>query len=208
MPIYLKLNAALDHYGFVRFFESHVTFIFLVLLTVVTACREQTTPTPTPLLTPTQAAVSFVTPTVQPTATTCVSDPRAGWELYQVQAGDTLSQLAEERHISTNRIMAANCLTSTTLIEGTSLYLPPLPTPTPCSVSPQPGWVPYTVRQGDTLYTLAAQRPGADAAVIAQANCLRLEDTLYVGNLLYLPPCPHLPPPLPLRPPQLLFPRQ
>ncbi len=63
--------------------------------------------------------------------------------------------------------------------------------PTPPSVlyptcTPPAGWLPYTVRAGDTLYSLA-WRAGTSPLLIQQANCL-VGDALPVGRTLYLPP--------------------
>ncbi|RME34577.1 MAG: LysM peptidoglycan-binding domain-containing protein, partial [Thermoflexia bacterium] len=56
--------------------------------------------------------------------------------------------------------------------------------PTPCA--PPAGWLPYTVRRGDTLYRLA-WRSGTSPLLIRQANCLET-DSLQVGRVIYLPP--------------------
>ncbi len=65
------------------------------------------------------------------------------------------------------------------------------PTPTPPSVlyptcTPPAGWLPYRVRAGDTLYSLAWQA-GTSPLLIQQANCL-VGEALPVGRILYLPP--------------------
>ncbi|MCS7282792.1 MAG: LysM peptidoglycan-binding domain-containing protein [Anaerolineae bacterium] len=65
-------------------------------------------------------------------------------------------------------------------------------TPTPLSVlyptlcAPPAGWLPYTVRRGDTLYGLA-WRSGVSPLLIIQGNCLGT-DFLQAGRVVYLPP--------------------
>lgn len=63
----------------------------------------------------------------------------------------------------------------------------PSVTPTPCLPAPPPGWLPYTVQRGDTLYGLSRQT-GASVAQIQQVNCTF--NGLYVGDVLWLPPFP------------------
>jgi LysM repeat protein len=53
---------------------------------------------------------------------------------------------------------------------------------------PQPGWWPYTARQGDTLGSIA-KAFGADAYLLIQGNCL-LNTDITAGQTLYIPPIP------------------
>lgn len=141
--------------------------------------------------TSTSAAVSAATATLaaataEPTITPC-GPPTTGWVPYTVQAGDTLSKLALSAGVSPEDVMLANCLESEDLSAGQVLYLPPLPTPTPCGPPPA-GWTPYTVQAGDTLYRLALAA-GVGQERVMQANCLESAD-LTVGQILHLPPLP------------------
>ncbi len=54
------------------------------------------------------------------------------------------------------------------------------------SCSPPAGWVVYTVRPGETLYSLAL-RTGVTALALMEANCLGAP-TLYPNQQIYLPP--------------------
>jgi LysM repeat protein len=140
-----------------------------------------------------------------PSPAPCTVAPPPGWGPYTAQAGDTLSALAAARGIAIDEVQRRNCLASSDLLAGQQLYLPLLPTPTPCVASPLPGWGPYTVQSGDTLFSLAAAR-GVTAGQVQQVNCLAWE-TIQVGQQLYLPllptPTPTLPQPTPLPPAML-----
>jgi len=117
----------------------------------------------------------------------------AGWVTYLVRQGDTLATLAASRGITPAALVGGNCLTSSTLSPGTTIYLPPAPTRTPTRVpTPDcgrpPGWIVYTIVRGDTLYSLA-RRTGTTVAAVRTANCLS-SNAIYVGQALYLPALP------------------
>ncbi|UCC65181.1 MAG: LysM peptidoglycan-binding domain-containing protein [Anaerolineae bacterium] len=68
------------------------------------------------------------------------------------------------------------------------------PTFTPIPCGPPPGWtVRYTVRRGDTLYSLA-RHCRTTVSAVRQANCLT-DNTIYVGQRLWLPCRPIIPVP-------------
>lgn len=54
--------------------------------------------------------------------------------------------------------------------------------------NPPAHWLPHTVRNGETIYSLSISS-GATAAEIRQANCLAMEQSL-TGLTIYLPPQP------------------
>ena len=58
---------------------------------------------------------------------------------------------------------------------------------TPCA--PPSGWVQYTVQDGDALANLASAT-GASVQDIVNANCLPDANTLYTGQVIYLPRSP------------------
>ncbi len=72
----------------------------------------------------------------------------------------------------------------------------PRPTDPPATATPTkrgtPGcngdadWVEYAVRTGDTLNKIA-QRAGISTTELAQSNCITNPDTVYVGQVIYLP---------------------
>ncbi len=55
----------------------------------------------------------------------CSDGAPKGWLLYEIQAGDNLSRLAERSGVTVEEIMEANCLESDTIIIGDKFYLPP-----------------------------------------------------------------------------------
>jgi LysM repeat protein len=61
------------------------------------------------------------------------------------------------------------------------------------SCTPPSGWVPYTVRLGDTLFSLSRQS-GVSLDEVREANCLS-SDVLYPGSVLYLRTAPVQPMP-------------
>ncbi len=88
--------------------------------------------------------------------------------------------------------------------EGVSTDTPIPPTqtetfpPTPTNCPPPGGWVPYTVKPGDTL-ALLATRYRVSVASLKSGNCLTVSD-ITPGSILYVPPAPtHTP--IPCGPP-------
>ncbi|MBN1935510.1 MAG: LysM peptidoglycan-binding domain-containing protein [Anaerolineae bacterium] len=170
------------------------------------------TPPPTATATLLPAPTSTATPTIPSTPTMTPTAPRptvqscghpAGWQLYIVQSGDTLTGLALRSGTTVAAIMNANCLKTTAIFAKQRLYLPPtltyptltptrtptfvLPTitPTQCVVRPPAGWVSYIVQSGDSLYDLAL-RHGTTIYEVQQVNCLS-SGAVYAGQQLYLP---------------------
>lgn len=157
-----------------------------------------------PALTQTTRTPFTLTPT-QAQPTTCPTPD--GWSPYVVQPGDTLESLAEQVNLTADQIKKANCLSSTSLIPNTILYLPfaqatatapiqlptlqpsqtlaPSMTPIPCG--PPRGWIIYIVRPGDTLFRLSLAY-GVSQYELQTANCmigtqLRAGQTLFVPNV-------------------------
>jgi len=150
-------------------------------------------------MTPTAGVEPTATPSIEPPAPTVTATPcgpvPAGWVPYTVRAGDTLFGLASQVGLSQESVVQANCLVSPELLTGQVLYLPF----NPCTPAPLPGWTRYTVRAGDTLFSLAVTR-GASVDEVTRVNCLS-SPSIRVGQTLYLPPSPIPPPPPTLPPP-------
>ena len=56
--------------------------------------------------------------------TGCDAERPEGWVAHEVQIGDNLTVLAAQRGATVDELMAANCLTSDTIVLGSTLYLP------------------------------------------------------------------------------------
>lgn len=123
--------------------------------------------------------------TLPPPPTTC--PPPSGWVAYVVQPGDTLADLAARYRTSEEALRQANCLLTASLLPGSVLYVPPVPTRTPVPCGPPPGWVQYTVRTGDTLYHLS-QIYGITVRQLQDANCMGSSTLIRAGQTLYVPP--------------------
>ncbi|MCZ7544545.1 MAG: LysM peptidoglycan-binding domain-containing protein [Anaerolineae bacterium] len=83
---------------------------------------------------------------------------------------------------------------SATLTETPTATRTPSVTPTPSATasataiggcSPPPGWEPYTIRSGDTLFSIS-RRYQTTVLALRQANCLT-SDLIYAGRTLYVP---------------------
>ncbi len=86
--------------------------------------------------------VSTATPTPTPTSPTpsptgCAPTKPEGWVSYVVQPNDTVAELAVMTGVSTEQLVAVNCLPETLMIlVGQSMFLPILPPSTPTSSPP------------------------------------------------------------------------
>jgi len=80
----------------------------------------------------------------------------------------------------------SSTLTSTPTATATQI---PEPTSTPIDCVPPGGWTPYIVQPGDNLFRLSL-RTNATVEQIMLANCLTGGNTIFAGQLLYLPPLP------------------
>jgi LysM repeat protein len=87
----------------------------------------------------TGVTVVFVPWPTQSRATSVQCGPPAGWVIYIVQPGDTLTSIAAMFGTSVNQLINANCLKTTTIFVGQRLFVPPnfgfpqpiIPTATP-----------------------------------------------------------------------------
>ena len=105
--------------------------------------------------TPPRARIQLVAAPTQPLATTCPTP--AGWEAYTVLKGDTLRSLAEARQTSEELVVKNNCMTGTSLVPDTRLFLPPAPPPTPTPLTPTATFTPSC----HVLYLPTSSRLGA-----------------------------------------------
>jgi LysM repeat protein len=168
------------------------------------------TPSPVPSNTP--------VPVIPTVAAKCT--PLPGWVIYTTQVGDTLETLAQEYHTTPAELRQVNCMEFDTLYANTTLYVPNLPptntsTPThtalptdtpppakptrtlaPTQCIPPRGWVLYTIKRGDTLFTLS-KILGVTVSQLQQANCIISPDNIRAGQKIYVPflPATNTPPP-------------
>lgn len=109
---------------------------------------------------------------------------------YTVKAGDSLGGIANQFGVTMAAIQDANGIQDPNSIRaGQVLTIPggsgqsAAPTATP---SPQPADVKYTVKQGDTLSSIAAAM-GVTAQAIQQANALQDANSIKIGQVLTIP---------------------
>lgn len=146
------------------------------------------TPTPSITPTPTETPTPTITPTVPPTETPTPAGPTT----YIVEAGDTLSSIAEQFGVEVLLLMSVNGITTADQIfVGQTLLIPPagseLPTETPIPLTLVPGSrIEYVVKPGDNL-VLIASRFNSTAEAIAALNNMKVTDVLFVGRVLIVP---------------------
>ena len=157
-----------------------------------------------PTLLPTRTRTATPTPghsfTVTPPAA-CL--PPEGWLPYAIRREDSLASLAQVLSVTVDQLAKANCLLSASLIPGTVLYLPALPstptlppTHTLVVVQPSPipcgapyGWIRYPVQREDTLFRLSLAF-GISISELQIANCMGGATVIRAGSLIYVPNIP------------------
>ncbi len=151
--------------------------------------------TQTPSLPPPSQTNTQVSPTITPTETQIssnCSEPDT-WIEVTVIAGDSLEAIASKYQVSVDNIILANCKELLPLSIGSSVFVPPiLPTSTATIQPPSNGcaplgWVQYTIKRGDTLYSLhkAFQLQSIDE--LQEANCMGSTTTLITGTKIWVP---------------------
>ncbi len=141
----------------------------------------QPQPTPTPQAQPTPTAQTQPTPTAQPIATT-VPDH------YTLHQGEYPYCLARRFNIDPDALLNANGLVRGQWVyPGTSLVIPKQAGPFPYQRALRNHPTTYTVRAGDTLYSIACLFGDVWPEAIAQANGLGLNATLTPGQTLRIP---------------------
>ena len=105
--------------------------------------------------------------------------PPTGNVTYTVKSGDSLWSIANQYGITVDELKRANNLTSNTLQIGQVLTIPGQTT------TPPTGNVTYTVKRGDSLWSIASQY-GVSVNALRTANNLTT-DTLQIGQVLVIP---------------------
>lgn len=117
--------------------------------------------------------------------------PCPGGFLYTIRAGDTFFSIARRFGISVDALIAANPGVDPNRLQiGQQICVPaPAPPPFPC-----PGGFLYTIRAGDTFFSLA-RRFGTTVDALIAANPGVDPDRLQIGQQICIPvprprPCP------------------
>ncbi len=177
---------------------SLVEFASELTPTATNNIAEQSTPQPlmiaTPTLEPLATALLLESPTASLayTSTVTATQMRAcaipfGWGQTIVQIGDTVSSVAVRYRVTESDIRSANCLLTDMLVAGTFLHVPPVAANTAAMCNQgSPGWAQtYTVKSGDTIYSIAINHY-TTAATLKSVNC-RISDLIYAGEILWAP---------------------
>ncbi|MDE4086017.1 LysM peptidoglycan-binding domain-containing protein [Planococcus maritimus] len=113
--------------------------------------------------------------------TTAPTPPPATTVKYTVKAGDTLYSIASKYNTTVAAIASANKITNTSLISvGQVLIIPVKQAPPPVTT------VKYTVKAGDTLYSIA-RKYNVTVAALAKANNITNYNLIRVGQVLIIP---------------------
>ena len=159
--------------------------------TLMTSGPEPATPTAIPTRTPT--ATPTATPTLPPTPSATPTPVPA--RPHQVQAGETLSEIAEEYDVSVEQILALNPEVDPELINvGQVLLVPPVSSATGTdavgpegSTSAPDGYAIHVVQPGETLSEIA-ERAGVSMESIRRANDMApYDNTIRVNQSLIIP---------------------
>ena len=144
-------------------------------------------PTLTTTLTPTLTTTLLFTSTLTlpPPLTNCPQP--VGWLVHYVQSGETLESIATRFRISSTELQNANCLSTTELIPGVVVFVPPVRIQTPLPCGAPYSWIVYYVQPGDTLYHLGLAY-GITVAELQRANCMGTSTILHTGQTLNVPP--------------------
>jgi len=174
------------------------TLIFLILaggswwvLRMARAAMTRPTPTPTWTSTPTRTFTPTFTPT--PTWTPTPIPPLQ----HQVQAGETLLDIAMRYGVPVDAIRQLNNLSGDLIVVG-QVLLVPVYTPTPIlatptlppgvtpSPTPRPDKIVHVVQPGETLLAIA-QQYGVSLQAIQAANGIANPERIQAGQTLVIP---------------------
>ncbi len=101
-------------------------------------------------------------------------------KFYTVKSGDTLSKIARSYGTTVSNLVALNGIANPDQIAAGSTLCVKAQGSKPCGTC-------YTVKRGDTLYSIA-RKFGLTAACLAQANNIPNPNELYAGRVLWIPP--------------------
>lgn len=105
---------------------------------------------------------------------------------YTVKAGDTLIKIAQTHKVTLQQLVTVNQLSNPNILKiGQVLKIPAKPG-TPTSPNPVPMTTNYTVKAGDTLYSIS-KKHGITVQQIVTANKLASANVIKVGQVLKIP---------------------
>jgi LysM repeat protein len=141
-----------------------------------------TFPPPLESPTPTNTAVPTNTPIPPPSC-----HIPENWSPTTVQPGDTLETIAARYRLPSDELRLGNCLLTSNLVPGSTIYVPTVPTNTPILCAPGAvGWIKsYVVQPGDTFYHIATNHY-TTASLMKKVNC-HPSDFISPGDLLWVP---------------------
>lgn len=104
---------------------------------------------------------------------------------YTVKAGDTLYSIARRYNITVSQLASANNISNPSLIRAGQILTIPGKSTSP-SPAPAPAKTTYTVKVGDTLYSIAG-RYNVTVSQLVSANKLADASFIRVGQVLAIP---------------------
>ncbi len=122
---------------------------------------------PAELPTPTFTATATASATARPTRTPLACGRPAGWQVYIVRRGDTLTRIALNFYTTVPALQKANCLTGTLIKTGQVLYVPNVATRTPTPTNPIPTTALPTVVIPTTAVPATTAAPATTAPTTA-----------------------------------------
>ncbi|AEB29783.1 putative polysaccharide deacetylase [Carnobacterium sp. 17-4] len=105
---------------------------------------------------------------------------------YTVKAGDTLIKIAQAHKVTVQQLVAINQLSNPNILKIGQVLKIPAKASTPTIPNPVPTTTNYTVKSGDTLYSIA-KKYGITVQQIVTANKLANANVIKVGQVLKIP---------------------
>ncbi len=107
---------------------------------------------------------------------------------YTLQLGEFPYCIARRFNVNPEELLAVNGLTNSSVVQaGTVLKIPTTGNAFPGNAALIPHPANYTVKSGDTVYTVACAFGNADPNQIIYANSLTAPYALTVGNVIFIP---------------------
>ena len=105
---------------------------------------------------------------------------------YTVKAGDTLIKIAKAHNVTVQQLTAVNHLANPNILKIGQVIKIPAKTTTPTTPKPTPVALTYTIKAGDTLYSIA-KKYGVTVQDIVTANKLANANMIKVGQVIKIP---------------------